>query len=156
MSIAGPIIIRLSVPRKEIETIPISPESMLRAIDILAENAIKERRAYLLELKIGGYGDDKRELFEIPEVCQWARNAFTFAPAIWYFMNKAGQWHFLGWLCGPVAKSQANSPEFLEILDKQKMESVVNGITKGEELLRKHGADSTLLETYNAYHRSPN
>jgi hypothetical protein len=141
----------LAVPRAKIEGDPASPAVGSGALDLLAQSAAKDGRVHLLEMTISGYGDDPRELFEIPAVCEWARKAFAEAPGAWYFLSEATQWHFLGWLCGPATKSQVQTREFLQRLDGLRMQATAQGVAEGEALLRHHGADTHVIDSYRAH-----
>lgn len=140
----------LAIPRDELGN-----SSVIDLIKFEVENAailtVKKRKRYLIALTISGYNADPRELFEIPEVCNWTRSIFTLIPSFFYFLTIDCQRRFVGWLCGPVVKTKVNSAVFTECLDTQLMTCVVNGVVQGEELLMKQGADRLLIDEFRKY-----
>ena len=66
-----------------------------------------------IDLKIGGYISDRRELHEIPEVCSWARDTSRFMPSLWFFLDDESRQRFVGWLCGPFLPADLKSERFL-------------------------------------------
>lgn len=135
----------LSIPRNEIESNPASPECLVGAVDIAAEATVKEGKIHLLEITIDGYGTDQRELFEIPEVCDWARRTFQLVPSLYYFLAPDCQWRFIGWLCGPCNSREVVSASFQSSFDKQRTSAIVQSVVIGEEILSTKGADSVLI-----------
>jgi len=140
------VITVLTIPRHEIETNPSSIDALVGAVDLLAEDTLKERRRHLLEIGISGYGEDPRELFEIPEVCDWAKRVFQLVPSLYYFLTADSWYRFVGWLCGPISKREISSRSFQSRFDEQLMSFITKGIMHGEDVLLRRGADTLLIE----------
>jgi len=141
------VIQTLSIPRHEIETNPSSIDCLMGAVDLAAEATVKEGKRHLIEITISGYGTDPRELFEIPEVCDWAKRAFELAPSLYYFLTVDCQYRFVGWLCGPISKAEVSSASFQKRFAEQRMSFIAKGVIHGEDVLLRHGADKRLIET---------
>jgi len=152
MAPSDQVIIWINIHRMRIESRSPFSQVMLRAIEVLAGNAARDGKVYLMELKITGYEDDPRELFEIPEVCNWARAIFESSPGLWFFLGKASQLHFLGWMCGPVL--QDSSPEFSRLAEARWKEATDRGLSDGERWLAKYHASPALIAEYRAYHHA--
>ena len=144
----------LTIPRHEIETNPSSIDALMGTVDLLAENTVKEKRRHLLEIGISGYGEDPRELFEIPEVCDWAKRAFQLVPSLYYFLTADCQYRSVGWLCGPISTKEANSKSFRNRFNEQLASFTVKGIMHGENILLKKGADMPLIERIRGHIRA--
>ena len=140
----------LSIPRGELEN-PSAIDGLKGQVESAAILTVRIRRKYLMALTISGYDTDPRELFEIPEVCNWARSVFEHVPTLYYFLTVDSQWRFVGWLCGPIHKSEIESTAFQDRFDEQRMSCIVRSIVHGEEMLVLQGADRHLIDDIRNY-----
>jgi len=124
--------------RNEIEANPPSVERLADAINLVAEATVREGKIHLLEIAIDGYNADTRELYEIGEVCTWARRALEQLPGIWYFLTPDCQRRFIGWVCGPVSREDISSEAFQSSYANQRTYAIVNGVVFAERALREN------------------
>lgn len=82
------------------------------ALRAAVQEGIAQNEIPFIHLTIGGYDSDPRELFEVPEVCQWARAVRQQLPALFFFLDRASSLRLVGWLCGPASRAQADKPHF--------------------------------------------
>jgi hypothetical protein len=109
---------------------------------------IAERRPSRAELTISGYDNDPRELYEVPEVCQWANRIANDFPVLPFFLTDTALDRFVGWLCGPMSKADLTSHEFAEKYDDAKMTCVTKAIAESSEFLRRMGADQPTISKF--------
>jgi DNA-directed RNA polymerase subunit RPC12/RpoP len=140
----------LLIPRGELEN-PSAIDRLKGQVESAAILSVKIRRKYLIALTISGYDRDPRELFEIPEVCNWARSVFERIPSLYYFLTVDSQWRFVGWLCGPIHKSEIESTAFQSRFDQQRLSCIVRSIVHGDEMLILQGADRHLVDEIRNY-----
>jgi hypothetical protein len=135
------------VPKEEVESATIhSTTSYLKVIlDRAAWSTVKKRKLCDLVVTIDGYNNDPRELFEIQEVCEWAKKEFRLAPSLGFFLTEDSRYAFCGWLCGPASKNEINSDSFLDKFREQYMQFISEGSVASADILRSEGADETLL-----------
>lgn len=140
----------LPVQRKDIEH-P-SDEGLhyiTESITDLARVWIAEGKPSRTELTISGYDDDPRELYEIPEVCQWANQIFNQFPALLFFITSASIDRFTGWLCGPVSRQAVTSQEFAEKFASTRKRCVSIAIgPKSSDFLISVGADMPTISSF--------
>jgi len=146
VSIKGPDSILIIVPREEIEANPPTKSYLEVFVDRAAETVVKERKPCTIEIIIDGYNRDSRELYEIPEVCEWARKEYRLLPGLSFFLTDDSRLRFCGWLCGSVTKDEIVTDSFLEKLDELRMRFIVDGVYHSESILRDKGADESLLK----------
>lgn len=139
----------LPVDRKDIEhPSDKSRQYLTEAITDLARLWIAEGRPLRILLTISGYDEDSRELYEIPEVCQWAKQIANEFPVFLFFLDDISIDRFVGWLCGPVSKQAIASREFAERYNDTKMEFVANAVAESSDLLEKLGADRKTISQF--------
>ncbi len=81
-------------------------------LERIARLWINEDKPSRAELMISGYDNDPRELYEIPEVCAWARRVVNESPVLPYFLTSTSLDRFTAWLCGPLSKNEIATREF--------------------------------------------
>lgn len=111
-----------------------------------AATCVKEGRIHKITLTISGYISDPRELYEIPEVCAWARDTFKTLPSLWFFLNDDSQYRFVGWLCGPVAREYIQSRDFLQRFDNKRMECAVASTAASSDILERARASKEMVD----------
>jgi hypothetical protein len=114
----------------------------------IASSCVKEGRLRKITLMISGYDNDPRELYEIPEVCDWARDAFKFLPSLWFFLDEDSQYAFIGWLCGPVAQKDIQSQDFLQRFNNRRMECASASIAASSDFLERAGASKQMVSAF--------
>ena len=145
----------MSISRQEIEALPPDVIILKEKINSLARDAARTNEVHLLDLTIGGYDFDPRELYEIAEVCNWARKAFEEIASIWFFLTADCQIRFTGWLCGPFKKEDVYTNSFQQLFDEKSVEIVASGLIRGAEMLKRAGASERLINAYRQYHENP-
>lgn len=101
------------VPRRALSEDP-ATGFVGEALRIAVQEAISQNDVPFIHLTIAEYDSDPRELFEIPEVCEWARSVRQQLPALFFFLDRASRLRFVGWLCGPASRAQVEKPNFKE------------------------------------------
>jgi DNA-directed RNA polymerase subunit RPC12/RpoP len=114
----------------------------------IAGMCVKEERLRKITMTISGYDSDPRELYEIPEVCAWARETNRSQPGLWYFLDEDSQYRFIGWICGPASLKDIQSQEFLNRFDSQKIECAVKSTAAFADILEKAGASKSLISQF--------
>jgi hypothetical protein len=103
----------IPVERKQIENHSfVGRYPLNQSIERLARFWVNQFKPNRAELMISGYYKDPRELFEIPEVCVWARRVVNEYPVLPYFLTPTSLDRFTCWLCGPVSKDEIATPDF--------------------------------------------
>ncbi len=104
-------------------------------------------RSYVpVTLTISGYDNDPRELYEISEICEWAKEGIKAIPSIFYFLDEASKKRFVGWLCGPISPSEISKQEFQDKYEAKFIACSMAGLAAGEEYLIDAGATKELVE----------
>jgi len=137
------------IPRKAVE----HPSDVNKSVDEnilsgIAGMCVKEGHLRKITLTISGYDNDPRELYEIPEVCSWARETNKSSPGLWFFLDEDSQYRFIGWLCGPVTQKDIQSKEFQKRFDTQKMECSVKSTAASSDVLEKAGASKSMISQF--------
>jgi len=139
----------LPIERKDIENMSAAGFQYLDdAINYLARLSITEEILNKAELTISGYDDDPRELYEIPEVCQWAKETVIKFPVLLFFLKDTSIDRFIGWICGPLSKQEVNSPEFLKKYEETRMEYCTKAVMESSEFFLNMGADKTTISKF--------
>jgi hypothetical protein len=139
----------LPVERRDIEhPSAAGREYVTESIADLARLWIAEGRPSRAMLTISGYDDDPRELYEIPEVCQWANRTLNEFPVLPFFLTDASLDPFVGWLCGPVSKHAITSPEFWKKFTDAKMRCYTKASAESSEYLMRMGADGPTISKF--------
>lgn len=148
------VIHSISIDRQQIEMHPPDTSSLENILKFLVEKAAKMNDIHLMNLTIGGYDFDSRELYEIPEVCRWARVTFKHLPGIWFFLTTDCQIRFIGWLCGPFKKEDVYTTSFQDQFEQQSLDVIAAGLVNGIQMLKWYNASKQLIELYRDYHES--
>jgi hypothetical protein len=98
-----------------------------------------------VELTISGYGTDPRELYEIPEVCDWARRTVRDVPVLPFFLTSVSLDRLAGWLCGPHSTTAFSDPKFPEKFQAARTACVVKAVAESSQFLARLGADNETL-----------
>jgi DNA-directed RNA polymerase subunit RPC12/RpoP len=114
----------------------------------IAGMCVQEKRLRKITMTISGYDNDPRELYEIPEVCAWARETNKIMSGLWFFLDEDSQYRFVGWLCGPASLNGIQSSEFQKRFDAQKMECAVKSTAASADVLEKAGASKSLISQF--------
>ena len=142
-------LVMLPIQRKDIEH---PSEESLRNLTVyitdLAHLWISEKKPSRANLTISGYDDDPRELYEIPEVCQWANQTYNQFPSLLFFLTSASIYSFVGWLCGPESKQTVASKEFAEKFMAKRQECLREAITESSVFLQSIGADVSTISSF--------
>jgi hypothetical protein len=109
---------------------------------------VLEGKLRKLTLTISGYDHDPRELFEIPEVCAWAKDAYRFLPGLWFFLDDAARDRFVGWLCGPFTRKEIEKSDFLQRLDEKMTECMEYSVAASADILEKAGATKEMISAF--------
>src|SRR6266849_2907060 len=92
-----------------------------------------------VEVLIGGYNDDARSLYEVPEVRRWVRKLLERWPDALLWLTPASLWYFILSLNPKMFSRQANGKIEIEM----DLESVINqigdGMAAGAQTLRDAG-----------------
>ena len=143
------IVTVLPIPRDAVEHVSdVTRDTLERIVGGFAATCVEERRLRKITLMISGYDSDPRELYEIPEVCAWARDAFKSLPSLWFFLDDASRDRFIGWLCGPVAQKDIQSPDFLQRLDTTREWIAVSSTAASSDFLERAGASKEMASTF--------
>ncbi|MFC1901056.1 hypothetical protein ACFLYN_05635 [Chloroflexota bacterium] len=138
----------LPIPREYIEHLDISRKELGEDLKSIAAAWISERKVRKVTLTISGYDDDPRELYEIPEVCAWAKDTYEHLASLCFFLDNESLVRFIGWLCGPVSREDIESPQFLKIFDDTTVKCSVDMTIAASDFLKKAGASEDLLSTF--------
>lgn len=114
---------------------------LAESIADLAKLWVTEAVPSKAELTISGYDNDPRELYEIPEVCEWARNTIKELPVLLFFITEASIVPFIGWLCGPLSKQEIDSPDFLKRFEDVKKKYTIKAGAESFEYFARMGFD---------------
>jgi len=139
----------LPVERKDIENPSAAGRQYLEnAIANLARLWITEGVPSKAELTISGYDDDPRELYEIPEICQWAKETVKKFPVLLFFLKDTSIDRLVGWIFGPLSKQEIDSPEFLKKYEETKIEYYTKAVAESSEFFLNMGADKTTISKF--------
>jgi hypothetical protein len=116
--------------------------------------SIAKQRLNRFKLSVSGYGNDTRELYEIPEVCVWARNCFKKIPYLIYFLDDASTYPFVSWLLGPISKTIAFSKRFESIFTTKLTEVMLNSSHAASEYIITLGGDDNLFLLFSTQRRA--
>jgi uncharacterized protein YbaR (Trm112 family)/DNA-directed RNA polymerase subunit RPC12/RpoP len=137
------------IPREAVEHLSDTNRSVVEnIISGIAGMCVQEKRLRKITMTISGYDNDPRELYEIPEVCAWARETNRSQPSLWYFLDEDSQYRFIGWICGPASLKDIQSQEFLNRFDSQKIECAVKSTAAFADILEKAGASKSLISQF--------
>ena len=140
----------LPIPRDAIEhPSDVTRDALEKLVGGFAVTCVKEGRLHKITLTISGYDNDPRELYEIPEVCAWARDTFKSLPSLWFFLDEDSRYRFVGWLCGPVARKDIQSRDFLQRFDNKRMECAVASDAASSDFLERAGASKEMVSIFN-------
>ncbi len=101
----------------------------------------------LIDLSIDGYGLDKRELHEIPEVCEWARVLRQKIPLLFYFLDLSSAKRYVGWLCGPVSVDEILTNKLQIRYQKELNKCIDESWKQGNDYLIETGASKDFIES---------
>ena len=107
--------------------------------------SIAKQHLNRFKLIISGYDNDTRELYEIPEVCVWARDCFQKIPYLIYFLDHASTYPFISWLLGPISKTVAFSKEFESTFSTKLTEVMIRSSHAASEYIITLGGDDNLF-----------
>jgi hypothetical protein len=96
-------------------------------------------------LTISGYDNDPRELYEIHDVCVWARESFLKIPYLIYFLDNASTNRFVAWLLGPLSKAEAFSKSFESKFTKKLTKVMISSGFAASEYINSLGGDDKLF-----------
>ncbi|MGA3207969.1 MAG: hypothetical protein ABSE05_09085 [Syntrophales bacterium] len=137
---------RYPVDRQSVETCSdkeiISIKDYVKNITTVS---IAKQRLNRFKLTINGYGGDTRELYEIPEVCVWARDCFQKIPYLIYFLDHASTYPFVSWLLGPISKTEAFSKEFESTFSDKLTEVMISCSYAASEYIITLGGNDNLF-----------
>jgi hypothetical protein len=139
----------LPIPRDAVEhPTDVTRDTLERIVGGFAAMCVEEKRLRRITLTISGYDDDPRELYEIPEVCAWARDAYKSLPSLWFFLDAASRDRFIGWLCGPVARKNIESSDFLQQLNNKRIECAGVSIASSSGFFERAGASKEMVSAF--------
>jgi hypothetical protein len=107
--------------------------------------SIAKQRLNRFKLTISGYDNDARELYEIPEVCVWARDCFQKIPYLLYFLDDASTYPFVSWILGPISKAVAFSKEFESTFSTKLTDVMITSSYAASEYVITLGGDDKLF-----------
>jgi len=128
----------------------IGVDDLRQFIQTLTQDAAQNRLRNLIVLSISGYGSDSKELYEVPDVCEYTRELQRALPVLFFFLDEFSAKRYVSWLCGPVSSEEIRTDRF-QIQYKKWMEKCVeNSWSAGYALLREACApDEYLYELAN-------
>jgi len=145
----GKTVAMLAIPRDAVEhPSETSQDELKKYINGISARCVKEKVMIWIALTISDYNNDPRELFEIPEVCRWARDTFNQLPGLWQFLDKASRDFFVVWLCGPLSHKETELPNFKTQLVSKTMTCSVEASNAFSEMLREAGASEELIKGF--------
>lgn len=137
------------VPRDVIEHTQDGTQAILAScFGGIAASCVKEGRLHKITLTISGYDSDPRELYEIPEVCTWARDTFKALTSLWFFLDDDSRDRFIGWLCGPFTHKDIQSSDFIQQLNNKRMECAVTSFAAASDFLERNGASKEMISNF--------
>jgi hypothetical protein len=109
------VVIMLPIPRDAVEhPSDVTRDALERLVSGFAATCVKEGKLRKITFRISGYDNDPRKLYEIPDVCAWARDTIKFLPSLPFFLDDDSEYRFVAWLCGPVSRKEIESRQFQE------------------------------------------
>jgi len=136
----------LPVERKDIEHLSENGlQCLTEDITTLARLWITEETPSTAELTISGYDDDPRELYEIPEVCRWAKEIIKEFPVLLFFLKDTSIDRFITWISGPLSRQEIVSPEFLKKHGEMKAKYCFEAIAEAFEFFARIGVDKATV-----------
>jgi hypothetical protein len=145
----GVVVTVLPIPRDAIEhPSEAAREEFEKNVARFAALCVKEGRLRKITLTISGYEDDPRELYEIPEVCDWARTTLELLPSLPFFLDGNSQYAFVGWLCGPVSRKESKTRQFANRFQETRKNCVSDAIAASSEFLERAGASKKMISAF--------
>lgn len=111
----------------------------------LARIWVREGRPIKADLTIGGYNNDPRELYEIPEVCQWAKWITNELPVLPYFLAYGSLDLIVFMLCGPVSKDAIPSKNFQNKFKDTRTACASKAVAESSEFFERIGFDQSAI-----------
>jgi len=143
------IVTMLPIPRDDIEhPSEVIRNALERLVGGFAATCVKEGKIRKITLTISGYDNDPRELYEIPEVCAWARYTIKLLPSLLFFLDDDSQYRFVGWLCGPVSRKEIESRQFQERFQETRTKRLVESTMASSQFLERAGATTQQISTF--------
>jgi len=90
--------------------------SVEASLSHVIQKTIDKNRIYYIALSIDGYNNDPRELYEVPEVQQWAARIWRECPEFIWWLTPVSKIRFCAWLFPPKDKSEELSPIYQDKL----------------------------------------
>jgi len=138
----------LEFPREAVEHPSEAVRHELKAlVDQIVARCVETRGLIRISVTINGYEDDSRKLFEIPEICTWARTTLDLIPGLWTLLEKDEQTDFTTWSCGPFSRKETESSAFQARCATKRTEYVAAGVVAFAELLKQAGASDDLVKS---------
>jgi hypothetical protein len=138
----GHAVATLAIPRSSVEhPSETTRDELNKLVDEIATLCVKDGTIIKISPTIDGFNKDKRELFEIPEVCAWARDTLDQLPALFHFLTKASQDYFVVWSCGPMSRKDLASPKYQGLFAEKQARCNLAAWGAFTELLKKVGAE---------------
>lgn len=120
--------IYIIIDQKDIQKINYTP--LINLISRICSNKLHlSKFKENIEIIIHGYEEDKRELFQIPEVKLWILNIFNNVPGLSYFLVNDEYGQFLKLFLFSMVKSSMkpfNEEKFQAMFDSEELEPVFN------------------------------
>ncbi len=124
----------------------VTRQTLDQGIEKLAKLWISEELPGGAELMISGYDADKRELYEIPEVCTWAKRAVLESPVLPYFLSKTSLDRLTAWLCGPVSQEATRTQEFSQLFIQTRNNCFSRAVSEAPNYFKRLGASQSTFE----------
>jgi hypothetical protein len=143
------VVTLLPIPRDAVEHPSVAHRKTLEGLlGGFVAACVQEETLRKITLMIDGYDDDPRELYEIPEVCVWARDSVKQLPSLPFFLDDDSQYRFVGWLCGPASKSEIESSRFLERFNETKATCLGEAVMASHDFLVRAGASASQVYAF--------
>jgi len=141
----------LEVPRDAVEHASEATQAAFKSVvDQVVARCVKTSGLIRISITICGYDKDSRELFEIPEVCTWAKATLDLIPGLWMLLDKSSQTHLTVWSFGPVSREEMESSAFqARCANQQTIYATVGGLAFAALLMRA-GAGNDLVKGLSA------
>jgi DNA-directed RNA polymerase subunit RPC12/RpoP len=123
-------------------------DELERLVGGFAALCVKEKRLRKMTLTISGYDLDPRELYEIPEVCAWAKDTIKALPVLPFFLDDPSRDRFIGWLCGPVPRDEIQTGAFQGRYRETARKCTAGLTVASSDFLRRAGADTELISEF--------
>ena len=143
------VVTLLPIPRDAVEHPSAATRDELEKLaGGFAATCVQERKLRRITLTISGYDNDPRELYEIPEVCDWARHTIKFLPSLSFFLDDDSQYRLVGWLCGPVSRREVESRQFQERFQETMLRTIHESTMASSDFLERAGASRELISAF--------